>query len=327
MGSAVKHRQTALPRQAGELGRIRVTQGPDSGCVYVMTGARATIGRGEENDVILTDLKASRLHAEITLTAEGWAVKDMGSSNGILVNGTAQKSAKMGSGDTVRLGETVFEFVGAEQPTRVLIAPVRSLDEVRQARERQAEQADHVRKSVLGRLPSGPAVGTPPVNQRTRILLIAVIGVGAWLFLSDVQESSEKRAVQRGPDKEEPARNLAAMLPKATDSEISKRAEEFFRAGFREYLAGNYLRARQQFETVLQIAPAHEMSRRYIENCRIEMDRAAKEYLVRGKNAQDGGKQKEAQNQYEAVLRLYHGNQTNEHYIAALKHMEDLKKK
>jgi outer membrane protein assembly factor BamD (BamD/ComL family) len=57
------------------------------------------------------------------------------------------------------------------------------------------------------------------------------------------------------------------------------------------------------------------------------MDRAAKTYLARGKNAMDGGKLKEAQNQFEAVLRLYHTNQTSEHYKAAQIHLEELKKK
>jgi hypothetical protein len=326
MGSATKFRQTALPRQVGELGRLRVLQGPDMGCVFVVTGQKATIGRGEENDVVLTDLKSSRLHAEVAYTPEGWVVRDLGSSNGILVNGLKSRSQKIASGDTFQMGETILEFQGAEQATRVLVAPVKSMEEARAARERQAKQAEQVRLAVTGRAPVAAVPASADDRaKRVRILLIAVGGIAAYLMLEDMGGSAKKRHEKPVEKKEEASRDLAAMLPQAANAEIAKRADEFFRAGFREYRAGNYLRARQQFETVLQIAPSHDMARRYIENCRIEMDRAAKEYLSRGKNAMEAGKIKEAQGQFEAVLRLYHSNQTNEHYQAAKVHLEELR--
>ena len=57
MPNAVKHRQTKVPKQPGEMARLKVVQGPDKGVVFVVTGNRVSIGRGEENDVMFMDLK------------------------------------------------------------------------------------------------------------------------------------------------------------------------------------------------------------------------------------------------------------------------------
>ena len=37
----------------------------------VITGARTSLGRGEENDIMVSDLKASRKHAEFTSSPTG----------------------------------------------------------------------------------------------------------------------------------------------------------------------------------------------------------------------------------------------------------------
>src|SRR4051794_5511213 len=109
MGNAVRFKQTNVPRQQGEQARLKVVQGPDYGAIYVLVAGRATIGRGEDNDVLISDLKASRLHAEFTLTQVGWLVRDKGSANGIMFNGKATREAKLKTGDTITLGETTLE--------------------------------------------------------------------------------------------------------------------------------------------------------------------------------------------------------------------------
>src|SRR4051812_191240 len=112
MTSVVKFKLSNVPRQQGELARLKILQGPDYGSVYVLTGPRAAVGRGEDCDAMLTDLKASRRHAEfIFVQGLGWKVKDLGSSNGILHNGTNTREAMLKSSDTIGLGETTLEFL------------------------------------------------------------------------------------------------------------------------------------------------------------------------------------------------------------------------
>src|SRR4051794_10299882 len=45
------------------------------------------IGRLEGNDIVLTDLLASRHHAAIRWTPQGYEIEDLGSSNGTYVQG------------------------------------------------------------------------------------------------------------------------------------------------------------------------------------------------------------------------------------------------
>src|SRR4051812_1939656 len=108
MPSAVKFKQINVSRQQGERARLKVVQGPDYGSVFVITGEKAGIGRGEENDVMILDLKASRKHAQFILRSTGWEIQDLGSSNGILHNGKAARAAKLANRDTVTIGETTL---------------------------------------------------------------------------------------------------------------------------------------------------------------------------------------------------------------------------
>jgi hypothetical protein len=71
----------------------------------------ATIGRSRDCDVVLEDAGISRHHAEIVPDVEGWTVADLGSTNGVRVNGRAIRGAQpLRAGDRVELGSTEIVF-------------------------------------------------------------------------------------------------------------------------------------------------------------------------------------------------------------------------
>jgi hypothetical protein len=290
------------------------------GSVYILDRARLSIGRGEENDVILNDLRSSRKHAELDLVPGGARVRDLGSINGITINGVLTREAKIQSGDVIAFGECAVEFVTADQSTRVLTAPGRSVEEKNESIARLESSSERLRQSI-GAINEG---GTSPFKKVVPLLLVVVL---LWLFLD--QEQTNKKLPPKGAPivANDPTRNLASFLPPPQDSDVSKKAEEYFKAGFREFVSGNYIRARIQFDTVLQIYPSHEMAHRYLEKCKNEMDRAAKDYLLRGKNALDAGRMRDAQNSFEAVVRLFYHDPENPNYQAAQRLLEDLRKK
>ena len=55
--------------------------------VVPLAGGRVRLGRGSDNDVVLSDVSVSRYHAEILREADGWTVHDLKSTNGVEVNG------------------------------------------------------------------------------------------------------------------------------------------------------------------------------------------------------------------------------------------------
>jgi hypothetical protein len=54
---------------------------------YAVAPGGATIGRSRECDIVLADSNVSRRHAELRPTGDGWTITDLGSTNGVKVNG------------------------------------------------------------------------------------------------------------------------------------------------------------------------------------------------------------------------------------------------
>jgi hypothetical protein len=73
--------------------------------------AGGTIGRSRDCDIVLEDSGISRHHAEIRPGPEGWTVEDLGSTNGVAVNGRkVSGSQALSAGDRVELGSTEIVF-------------------------------------------------------------------------------------------------------------------------------------------------------------------------------------------------------------------------
>lgn len=69
-----------------------------------LTGDRVVVGRAPECDVVLSGDGVSRQHVELLARADGWAVRDLGSRNGILINGAREAEAHViRPGDRVQL--------------------------------------------------------------------------------------------------------------------------------------------------------------------------------------------------------------------------------
>lgn len=71
----------------------------------------AVIGRSSSCEVVLEDPNASRRHAAIRPTAGGWTIEDLGSTNGVRLNGTRTSGAtRLSTGDRIELGHTELTF-------------------------------------------------------------------------------------------------------------------------------------------------------------------------------------------------------------------------
>ena len=78
---------------------------------YVLDGPVAVIGRGHGCDCVLSDPNVSREHAELRRGSTGdWQIVDLGSTNGIKVNGRSVDRSRLSPGDEVTLGTTRFTF-------------------------------------------------------------------------------------------------------------------------------------------------------------------------------------------------------------------------
>jgi predicted component of type VI protein secretion system len=78
---------------------------------YVLDGPSATLGRSKECECVLNDPNISRKHAQLRRNNSGdWQVVDLGSTNGIKVNGRRVDASRLSPGDEVTLGTLSFTF-------------------------------------------------------------------------------------------------------------------------------------------------------------------------------------------------------------------------
>jgi hypothetical protein len=71
---------------------------------------RVVLGRSKDCDIQLSDTNVSRRHAELRQEGASYWMVDLGSTNGMEVNGKRVKRAKLRDGDTVTLGSTDVVF-------------------------------------------------------------------------------------------------------------------------------------------------------------------------------------------------------------------------
>jgi hypothetical protein len=76
----------------------------------VPIGRRVRIGRQADNDLVVTDPGVSRHHAEVTNERSMCTLRDLGSTNGTLINGTRVNEHALRDGDRIQLGSSVVEF-------------------------------------------------------------------------------------------------------------------------------------------------------------------------------------------------------------------------
>ena len=76
-----------------------------------------TIGRSSTNDIVIDSLLASRRHARLDCSGGRCAVEDLGSANGLFVNGRRVSHAVLNPGDRLRIGDVdlTFQPTGASQ--------------------------------------------------------------------------------------------------------------------------------------------------------------------------------------------------------------------
>ncbi|MCC7156842.1 MAG: sigma 54-interacting transcriptional regulator [Bryobacterales bacterium] len=90
--------------------RLLAISGPFQGATYELSGAETVIGRLGECQVSLPDAEISKRHCSVTQVDGKYEMRDLGSLNGVYVNGILAKHHVLKAGDLIRLGRSVFSF-------------------------------------------------------------------------------------------------------------------------------------------------------------------------------------------------------------------------
>ena len=81
------------------------------GSAEIVGSRGAVLGRSRDADVVIDDPNVSRHHAEVRPSGGSWIVNDLGSTNGIKVNGRRIRGPEsLKRGDVIELGTSSVTF-------------------------------------------------------------------------------------------------------------------------------------------------------------------------------------------------------------------------
>ena len=91
---------------------LRFISGKYQGGEFALAdGAEVVVGRSSDSDMVLVEELVSRRHARITVKSGSVLVEDLGSTNGIFVNGERVQTATLREGDRILVGTSILKVM------------------------------------------------------------------------------------------------------------------------------------------------------------------------------------------------------------------------
>jgi two-component system, cell cycle response regulator len=107
-------RVTSMHSISGDLGGtdcLIQIYGDNLGRKYDLFDPICTIGRDQQNEIVLDSDSVSRRHAILELCEAGRLLRDLDSTNGSYLNDIQIRSAVLSNGDLIKVGDTIFKYL------------------------------------------------------------------------------------------------------------------------------------------------------------------------------------------------------------------------
>jgi two-component system, NtrC family, response regulator GlrR len=109
---------------------VEVLEGQDEGRRVVSDGEELGIGTAQGNALQLSDRSVSRHHCVITISAKGFSIRDLDSTNGVKLGGYRVGSAFLKSGASFKLGRTKIRFESLDDHITEPVSPEQAFGSV-----------------------------------------------------------------------------------------------------------------------------------------------------------------------------------------------------
>nr|BFD61735.1 hypothetical protein BdHM001_04160 [Bdellovibrio sp. HM001]BFD65547.1 hypothetical protein HAGR004_05690 [Bdellovibrio sp. HAGR004] len=369
---------------------IEVIKGPHSGLKLSFSKASVSLGRGPENDIVLSgDPRVSRQHAEIKQRGSEFVLVNLSQKNFVMVNGQNVQSEPLTNDSVIQIGETEILFraempeVQVAPPPAAAPAPVSFLtpnpgSPLQQgppgltpnpfptpvATPRPQQMPAYQQPRPMPSMPNpsmppaqpmgyggytpppsggvgGPAMGTmapPPTggplsNPKVRFYgIVALIGLAAWFFLfsGDSKPKKDANAFRTSAlsmadvaEAEKRSQELLTVKKEKYDSIQYRRAQENFIKGFRDFQQGQYARAREAFQVVLNLDPDNELAKRYFHLSKIKFDELVKFNMIQGNRYREKKNWRMCQSNYSNVMTMLQHRKDDPSYKEAKQYYEE----
>jgi pSer/pThr/pTyr-binding forkhead associated (FHA) protein len=114
-----EHTETTVHGQSAVMGRARITYGTPALEQLSGVGAprmirlledRYVLGRSSQSDLVFECDQMSRQHLEVVRIEQGYAFRDLESTNGVFLNGVRVHSVNLYDGDQLQIGNLVLVY-------------------------------------------------------------------------------------------------------------------------------------------------------------------------------------------------------------------------
>ena len=291
MASSVKaFKHFEQPKKAGVYRRLTCLTGENKGTAYYLLGKRAVIGRSENVDITILDIKASREHAEIILVGNDFIVTDLGSQNGVIVNDLKITQHVLKKGDKIIIGKTVFKYSIIEVKEEVKEEDTSEEDD-----EDDEDEEDQ-----------------PKNNFLTLALIVLALASILLMVMGDEKETVTKK--RKAPINAEVDDVFAEQYKKRAkeNKESKEKLSYYLKRGLREFREGNYFRAITEFESARQWSPNDPLTNFYLRRTKETLNEKIQAYLIKGKRDFKALNYNSAISSYCAVIRLLNENTSQE---------------
>lgn len=296
------------PSAAGTHYRFLCMTGPSKGRAYYLIGKRIVIGRGENADIQIVDVKISREHAELSFSDNGYTITDIGAQNGIIVNDTRVKQKKLADAEKVVIGQTVFKY---------------NIIEV-SAEKSPSDKTSRIKiklksSSGDGDIHSTKKMDEPLKKGKSKVLILGgTLCVALYLFMGENEpvKKAKSRDVNAISDFDNPI--IAPRKISQDDSESKKKLDSYIHSGRREFSEGNYFRAMEDFRLALLLSPSNGHASFYLAKAKQRLDEDIEKNFLKGKQEYESKKLLAAIVSYCGVVQLIQNYPSDERYKNAM---------
>lgn len=288
---------------------LKILNGPDKGVSFRILSPVVRIGRSPDNDITLAkDTNCSRNHAEIFISSQGPAVRNISKKNLMLVNKKQVKECLVQNGTVIQLGNTKlkFEVHGNAMAKAGAVSGVANAQNQASATSRRPQK-----KSSLG------FYG-----------IIAGIGLLLFIVLSD-DDTSKKSNVNEDLLAQKQAEQTQKInqaqrnsTPKSRSMQVNKQAQISYLKGFRDYEHGLYHRAIDSFQACLSLNPSHVLCIKYRNLSERKFNELTQYKMILGRQYKKQHKFSECKKTFENVMYLIRDT-TNKTFIEAKSNFND----
>jgi pSer/pThr/pTyr-binding forkhead associated (FHA) protein len=318
--------------------RLKIIAGPHQNEIHTLEKEIVKIGRGDDNTIQLPrDGRISRNHVEIYWSGSEFRVKNLSQKNFVMVNERVVQEEVIKPGVKVQIGETLIEVfedgpilvpkgqdaANSPAPYSPRLAPMQPRAQI----SANALRVNAPSTSAYAQIPQQPLKQpqrTPrpaQTNSRARFyIILAIVGALVYWLMSGNSKPKEKLTFRTSQEMEYDQLQSEAEKARleerinSQNNQLIRQAQENLVKGFRDFQQGNYMRAKENFASVLIKDPDNELAKRYYNLSSIKFDELLQFNILQGLRYREKKNYRLCRSSFQSALIMIQNNNKHPKY-------------